>query len=151
MSYDNSKKRGYSEPFSDYDIQLPEPLNFSPDVDGFNNLLRTAGAQMVHQTATICPVGLQTLNDPRRSHPDHSGCYNGMLYRDAGVISVYGTQNVRKDIIQMLGIVDDSQIVVTFPTNYDNDPEGLFFPMVFDRFEYVDKSIKVATTQKVRT
>jgi len=74
-----------------------------------------------------------------------------MIYRNMGIVSVQSVQNVRKDIIQMLGIVDDSQIVVTFPTNYDNDPEGLFFPMVFDRFEYVDKSIKVATTQKVRT
>jgi hypothetical protein len=64
---------------------------------------------MHHFVATICPVGLQTLNDSRRSGHDHSGCYNGMLYRDIGIVSMYSNQNTRRDVIQMLGIVDDSR------------------------------------------
>lgn len=136
-------------PYADYDIQLPQPSTFSVDTEGFNDLLRTAGLQVIHQAATICPIGLQTLNDPRRSHPDHSGCFNGMIYRDMGIVSVYGTQNVRTDIIQMLGIVDDSQIISTFPTNYDDKPDVPFYPMMFDRFIYIDSSIKTVTTQKL--
>jgi len=55
MSYDSSKKRGYSEPYGDFDIQLPQPLTFSPDVDGANDLIRTAGAQMVHRSGNYMP------------------------------------------------------------------------------------------------
>jgi len=107
------------------------------------------GIQLIHQSAQICPVGLQTLNDARRSHEDHEGCFNGMIYRDIGVISAYAAQNVRKDVIQMLGIVDDSQVVSTFPTNYDDKLNVPFYPMMFDRFVYVDPTIKVVTTQRL--
>jgi hypothetical protein len=49
----------------------------------------------------------------------------------------------------MLGIVDDSELICTFPTDYDSELEIPFYCMVFDRFEYVDNSIKVVTTQRL--
>jgi hypothetical protein len=149
MSSNDSKKRGFSQPYADYDIEIPEAISFSPDIDAGNNMLRAAGTQMVHQIATYCPIGLQSLNDPRRSSHDHSGCFNGMIYRNAGIISVYSNQNTRRDVIQMLGIVDDSEMIATFPTNYDDSNATPFFAMVFDRFEYVDETIKVTTSQRL--
>ena len=101
-----------------------------------NNLIRVSGTQMRHQTATICCIGLQTLNDSRRSLHDHSGCFNGMVYRDIGIVSVYTNQNTRRDVIRNVGYHWDQTrgIIVTFPTNYDDHTDVPFYTMIFRSF-----------------
>jgi hypothetical protein len=140
---------GNSNGLEDYDIEIPSNVNFSPDIEALNNLIKTAGAIFIHQSAMPCPVGLATINDSRRSHPDHSQCSNGMIYKNSGTVSLWFNNNSRKDLIEVLGIIDDSQAIVTIPTFYEDQPEKPCYVVPYDRFILADETIKVPNFERI--
>ena len=117
------------------------------DVDAFDDALRSQGVSLIHWTATRCPVGMTDIGDHQRPHPDHSGCQNGFLYTQAGVITALFTGNGKSKRGDELGWWDGSTVQVSTPRFYDDPPEERFYPAPFDRFYLNEESLVVPTWQ----
>lgn len=123
----------------------PHQISFDPIA--FDAALRSQGVQLVHYTATRCPVGMTDLDDGRRPHPDHEDCTNGFLYTKVGTITALFVNNSKNKSSEDMGFYDGSTVQVSFPRTYD-DPEGTpFLVAPFDRFYLAEDSIVVPTWQ----
>lgn len=107
------------------------------DIEAFNEAIRSQGVKLVHYRAQRCPVGMTMLDDNRRPHPHHEGCFNGFIYRKTGCITAVITGNNKKKSLEEVGFVDFSTVQATFPQTYDNSDEKIVIAP-FDRF-YLDE------------
>jgi len=108
------------------------------DIEAFNEIIRSQGVKLVHYRAMRCPVGMTQMDDIRRPHPHHEGCFNGFMYEKVGCITALFTSNNKKKSLEDVGFVDFSSVQSTFPQNYDESEEK-FVVAPFDRF-YLDES-----------
>jgi hypothetical protein len=118
------------------------------DLNAFDELLQSQGVQLIHYQAIPCPVGLISLDDDRRPHPDHSGCTNGFLYSEAGKITALFIGNGKNKTPDDMGFWDGSSVQATFPRFYDECCEKPFLVCPYDRFYLDEKSITVVTWQR---
>lgn len=100
--------------------QIPAGLAHSPDVDAWDDLLRSQGIRMVHYRAMECPFGLADKDDAmRRIHPQHAGCSRGFLYDRAGDVVVLASGNTQSTDQQDPGLLDGSTLSATFARFYE--------------------------------
>lgn len=118
------------------------------DVEAFDSLVRARGVAFVHYRAIACPVGLQDEHDIHRTHADHSGCFNGFIYKAIGRVTATFTQNVADPKATPHGMYDGSTAVVTFPRFYDSDTEKRVMVRPYDRLYLEEKDILVAIWDK---
>lgn len=112
------------------------------DIEAFNEAIRSQGVRLVHYRAQRCPVGMTNLDDNRRPHPHHEGCFNGFIYTKTGCITGLITGNNKKKSLEDVGFVDFSTVQCTFPQTYD-DSEDKIVVAPFDRFFLDEQSTKV--------
>ena len=129
--------------------ELPS-VDVSFDFEAFNEAIRSQGAKLVHYRAQRCPVGMTDLNDSRRPHPHHEGCFNGFIYTKAGCITGMMTGNTKKKDMESVGFVDFSSIQTTFPTTYDDSDDKIVLAP-FDRFFLAENETKVVQWQLFQT
>lgn len=72
-----------------------------------------------------------------------------MIYRNAGLVNLWFNNNTRKDLIEILGIIDDSQAIITIPTFYEDNKEKPCYIMPYDRFVLVDETIKAPNFERI--
>lgn len=124
---------------------LPQ-VSVTFDIEAFNEAIRSQGVKLVHFRAMRCPVGMIDLNDNRRPHPHHEGCFNGFLYEKVGCITALFTGNTKKKAMEDVGFVDFSTVQSTFPQTYDNSEEK-FIVAPFDRFYLDEQTVQVVQWQ----
>lgn len=116
------------------------------DIEAFNEAIRSQGAKLVHYRAMRCPVGMTNLDDSRRPHPHHEGCFNGFIYEKVGCITALFTSNNKKKSMEDVGFVDFSTVQCTFPQTYDDSEENTIIAP-FDRFYLDEESTNVVMWQ----
>lgn len=116
------------------------------DLDAFDEAIRSQGVRLIHHKAMRCPVGMVRMDDSRRPHPHHEGCYNGYIYVKAGCVTAMLTGNSKKKSQEDVGWVDFSTIQCTLPRSYDNSEEKIVIAP-FDRFYLDEDATKVVTWQ----
>lgn len=128
-------------------IQTDLPsVDIAFDGEAFNEAIRSQGVKLAHFRAQRCPVGMTMLDDNRRPHPHHEGCFNGFIYRKTGCVTALLTGNSKKKSLEEVGFVDFSTIQATFPQTYDGSDEKLVIAP-FDRFYLDDESTAVVQWQ----
>lgn len=120
------------------------------DIEAFNEAIRSQGVKLVHYRAQRCPVGMVNLDDNRRPHPHHEGCFNGFVFTKAGCVTALFTGNNKKKSMEDVGFVDFSTVQSTFPQTYDDSDEKIVIAP-FDRFFLSEESTKVVQWQLFQT
>ncbi len=116
-------------------------VDFNPQ--DFDDLIRGKGVKFVHFSAIRCPVGFNTMTDPRRTHPDHEGCSNGYLYSKEGCITAAMLGNSNKKEKLEAGQIDASNATVEVPRFYDDCPTKFCYVSPLDRLYLYDNHIQV--------
>ena len=117
------------------------------DVEAFDTAIRSQGVKLIHYQALRCPIGMTNLDDHQRPHPDHEGCSNGFLFTKVGVITGLFTSNSKHKNAMELGFWDGSTVQVTFPRQYDDNPDRKLYVAPFDRFFLAEGNVVVPTWQ----
>lgn len=129
-----------------YEIMIPMET-ISMDVTAFDETLRSHGVLMEHWRAIRCPIGVTDKHD-MRSHTEHSECSNGFLYRHAGDVTVFFSNNSTSSKLDAIGVIDGSTTQVTIPRNYDNSTNELAV-QIYDRFYLKELATTSVNTQLV--
>src|SRR5882724_6685003 len=108
-------------PGSGIRTDLPDYEAVSFDIEAFDQLIVVHGVEMVHFRAMRCPVGMTDMFDHRRPHEDHSGCSNGFLYKEAGLVTTVLMSNGKTQNLIDTGIIDNATVQAIFPVHYDHD------------------------------
>lgn len=119
------------------------------DVEAFDNLVHARGVKLVHHRAIPCPVGLQDEHDISRTHPDHSGCSNGFIYKPIGRVTTIFTSNASDAKKLGEGFIDGSTVAATFPRFYDSDETKRVMVRPFDRLYLEEEDLVVAIWDKI--
>lgn len=128
-------------------IHMEQPeVALTFDLEAFNEAIRSQGVKLVHYRAMRCPVGMVDLDDNRRPHPHHEGCFNAFIYEKAGCITALMTSNNKKKSLEDVGFVDFSSVQSTFPQTYDNSTDKLIIAP-FDRFYLSEETANVVMWQ----
>ena len=114
------------------------------DAVAFDNLIHHNGVKLIHHRAIRCPVGLQDESDIHRTHPDHTGCSNGFIYKAIGRVTTVFTSNAMDPRKMDEGFVDGSTVSVTFPRFYDSDESKRVMVRPYDRFYLEEENIVTA-------
>jgi hypothetical protein len=136
-------------PGSGIRTDLPDYEAVSFDIEAFDQLIVVHGVEMVHYRAMRCPVGLSEMYDSRRPHDDHTGCSNGFIYKEAGVVTTVLMSNGKTQNLIDTGIIDNSTVQAIFPVHYDHDLSNPAAPLKachvapFDRFYLRDDTLTV--------
>jgi len=137
MARSNSSNHIYTD--------LPQ-VDVAFDLEAFNEAIRSQGVKLVHFRAMRCPVGMTDLEDNRRPHPHHEGCFNGFIYDKVDCITALMTGNNKKKSLEDVGYVDFSSVQCTFPMTYDDSDVNLIIAP-FDRFFLDEKTANVVMWQ----
>lgn len=137
-----------------YSTELSNDL-ISFDIEAFDNAIRNQGVTLVHWRAMACPVGMIDEFDTRRPHEDHSGCSNGFIYTEGGLVTILFTGNTLNSSSSEVGFMNGSVVNVTFPRFYDRanlaEPEIPIHIAPFDRLYFHEKRVVVPHWQRFRT
>lgn len=116
-----------------YEVLMPhEAVALEPAA--FDAFIHHNGIRLIHFRALPCPVGLQSKNDIRRTHDDHSGCSNGFIYQAIGRVTCLFLSNATQVRKLDAGFIDGSSVSATLPRFYDNDPGRRVLVRPYDRF-----------------
>jgi hypothetical protein len=127
-------------------LEIPfDPVNF--DITSFDNFIKSNGVELFHYKAVKCPIGMVSSMDIRSPHHEHSNCFNGYIYKLAGVVRATFTNNSATAQLTDMGIIDGSTVQATFPRFYEDSPEKRVYVQLFDRFYIKDLSVLVSNTQ----
>jgi hypothetical protein len=121
--------------FSSESMDLPSVV-VSFDRDAFVEFIDGSATRLAHWVAMPCPVGIVSLNDNRRPHPDHSNCQGGFIYTFAGHIATALQGNTKKKSLEDGGFIDSSSQLATFNLQYEDGTPFSVAP--FDRF-YIEE------------
>jgi hypothetical protein len=134
-----------------YDMELPrEDVSF--DVEAFDSLIRSHGVVLEHYAATLCPIGIQDMDD-MRTHLNHSECSNGFIYDKIGEVEGWINSNGSSPQWEAYGIQDGSSVTLTLPRFYDQrfDGHACECPIMvqhYDRFYLRDIQVTVVNSQR---
>lgn len=112
-------------PLNNFDLDLMPDQTVSFSETAFDNFIRSQGIELIHYTATRCPVGLIDQDDvTRRPHEDHEGCSNGFIYTQAGIVTGLFYSNSLSLKMTDVGRADAAGVQVTLPRFYDTPDCG---------------------------
>jgi hypothetical protein len=120
---------------------------FGLDPLNFDRVLHARGVPLIHYRAMLCPCGLSDPDDLRRPNSDHSGCDNGFIYQEQGIVTATLTSNQSKLKKLNIGIVDDSTHLATFSHYYDSVPNREVYIRPFDRLYYTQEDLWTSANQ----
>lgn len=118
------------------------------DTDNFLAAIRGHGVDFCHYRGMRCPVGLIDESTDRVMHMNHGNCSNGFLYTEAGSVKAILTGNSMDSKLSGVGMLDGSNVHVTFDTTY-RDSGCEVFVAPFDRLYLADENIVVTNWQLV--
>lgn len=122
------------------------------DVDAFDSLIRSHGVVLEHWAATLCPIGIQDMDD-MRSHFNHSECSNGFIYEKVGEVEGWIHSNGSNPKWEPYGIQDGSTVYLTLPRHYEKrfDGQPCELPIMvqhYDRVYLRDAQVTVLNSQR---
>ena len=128
-----------------FSVLMPqEAVTLSPEA--FDAFLHHYGVRLLHFRAIPCPIGLQTPNDIRRTHDDHSGCDNGFIYQLVGRFTGTFLSNATQIRKLDAGFVDGSSVSITVPRFYDHTDKQRILVRPYDRIYLEEDDITTAAT-----
>lgn len=133
-----------SEAVRDQIVMAPETVHFDPDA--FDLSLRSNGVSMKHYRAIKCPIGITDKFDVR-DHGEHN-CSHGFLYKYAGEVTVFFSNNSSGSAVKDLGIINNATTAITIPRTYDDIDEEIAVQH-YDRFFLKDVVASSVNTQLV--
>lgn len=128
-----------------FSVLMPHE-SVSMEAAAFDVFVNNYGIRLIHLRALPCPIGLQSSNDIRRTHDDHSGCSNGFIYQPIGRVTAFFLSNQTQVRKLDMGFIDGSTVSVTFPRFYDSEPDHRILVRPYDRFYLEEESVTTAAT-----
>lgn len=120
------------------------------DKDAFDHDIRTHGIRLIHQRAIPDPRGMASRGDNRDVLDIRPRDSDGYIYKNAGEVTAFFSNNSKDTRVQDIGDVAFSTAYLTFPRFYDESEKPIY---VFqnDRFYVADIELKVMGKQYVES
>lgn len=117
----------------------------SLDKNAFDNLIHSQGVRVVHMRAIPDPAGRANIGDNRAVHSPNVSS-DGFIYREAGVMHAFFSNNSGNAEIHIEGMVKNDTAIITPPAYYDEcDQPVLLAP--YDRLFIKDVEIRIVNQQ----
>lgn len=118
-------------------------ISFSPD--HFDKLVDTHGIRLIHYRGIPDPRGMLSRGDARSANME-SRSTDGFLYKEAGLVTAYFSNNSDNIASQPDFSIAHATAYLTFPRYYDNTKEPVLLSN-WDRLFLQDIEIRVTTSQ----
>lgn len=109
-------------------------LNVNFDPDFIDEDIRAKGVRLRHFKAVPCPGSDTESGSIRSTHHEHTNCYNGFIYKDAGCFIGAIQNNPGSKVVRPEGLIDSSTCYIVLPRFYEDTETQLHFG-TWDRIE----------------